>query len=286
MALTLSGYAFLAAGLTLALSALAIGNFALLILAVAPLLALAIGRDGALPRTTVTRTLSTTRPKKGEEVTVDLAVRVPAGSGLVEVFQPLPETLALDAGANLHLLPRGRAEREAHLRFRVRPLAQGRTMLPPVELEESDLLGLIAPAHAQACGETLLEVAPRLTTMQRIRAFPHLARRASSTRDRMEQGERTTDFLEMREYAWGDPPNAINWKATARRIEAGLARGPLVNETEREGRKTALLFVECGGALRVGTTSETALDHVVDASCGIAAHLLDRGFRRGAVGDD
>ncbi|MHB8606475.1 MAG: DUF58 domain-containing protein, partial [Thermoplasmatota archaeon] len=45
----------------------------------------------------------------------------------------------------------------------------------------------------------------------------------------------------------------------------------------------ALLFVECGGALRVGTTSETALDHVVDASCGIAAHLLDRGFRLGAV---
>jgi uncharacterized protein (DUF58 family) len=107
-------------------------------------------------------------------------------------------------------------------------------------------------------------------------------------REEARMGVGSTDFRELRDYAWGDPPKSINWKATARRLSARGAAGdkgqaPLVNEYEKEGRSTVLILLDAGTHMRVGTTLETGLDHAVEASLAAARLFLMRGSRVGAA---
>lgn len=261
---------------------LAFANLELLVLASLPLglVGSALATRASAPLGGA-RTLSTRAPRRGDPVEVEVALDLPDGADLVEVHAPLPSAFALEEGSNLHVLE-GSGRRV--VRFRARAHGRGPQTLGPVMAELVDPAGLLAPREAGIAPADSVDVAPRLFPTRPVRGGSALL----AERQLRRLGAGSTDFKELREYAWGDPPKSINWKATARRLSARSRQGdspsvPLVNEYERESRRTVLVLLDGGEALRVGTTLETGLDHGVEAALAAARFFLARGARVGAA---
>ena len=279
---TRSGQAMLAAGLGLFLGGVAFGNYALLLAGAFPLVVLLVvlSERPALP--SATRALSTAHPRRGDVVEVRLDVRLPAGRGAVEVHQPLPAPFELVEGTNVHVLALGDAPRRVALAFRFRARKRGRHVLGPLEFEAVHPLGVLGPVNGRDGGEEVVEVAPRVLAIGRLRVGGLRARSAAADAARARLGVESTDFRELREYRWGDPPRSINWKATARRLSMDAGETPLVNEHEHEGRTAVWVFVDASTAMEIGTSVDNGLEHAVEAATGVAAWYLGRGHRVGA----
>lgn len=279
---TRSGQAVLATGLALFLGGIAFGNYALLLVGALPVLALLVVLSERPTLPTATRTLSTMHPRRGDVVEAKLDVRLPAGRGAVEVHQPLPAPFELVDGTNLHVLALGPAPRRVALAFRFRARQRGRHVLSPVEFEAVHPLGLLGPVDGKDGGDAVVEVAPRVLAIGRLRVGGLRARSAAADAARARLGVESTDFRELRDYRWGDPPRSINWKATARRLSLDAGETPLVNEHEHEGRTAVWVFVDASTAMEIGTSVDNGLEHAVEAATGVAAWYLGRGHRVGA----
>lgn len=284
--LTRAGVSLASAGLGLLALGMGLGNLGLLILAVFPLALLAIPlAQRPEARATGSRTLSTRTPRRGDAFDMELRVHPPEGARLVEVHAPLPGALALEQGTNLQLHTR---QGPLGAIVRVRAPSRGQHALGPVRAQVIDPTGLLAPQVTEVAPAESVHVTPRARRAPHRRGANRRARLVLPEREEARWGVGSSDFRELREYAWGDPPKSINWKATAKRLgaRAGHERAgtnPLVNEYEKEGRTTALVLLDGGEALRVGTNLETGLDHGAEAALAISAIFLSRGARVGAA---
>lgn len=278
-----AGVAIATAGLGLLGLGMAVGNLALLALSAFPLTLLAYAlatRPAELTRGE--RTLSTRTPRRGEPVEMILIAETPPGGPLVEIHAPLPSAASLDEGSNLVLHP-GEGQHGTTVRFRVH--ARGGATLPPVRAESIDPLGLLAPRSRTLAPAEELRVVPRVFPSERVRRRgASMAQQARAQR----LGVGSADFRELRDYAWGDPPKSIHWRATARRLSGrsghgGAMSAPLVKEWDKEGRRSALVLLDGGDALRVGTSLESGLDLGVEAALAACRLLLDKGIKVGAA---
>lgn len=275
--LTHAGVGLATASLTLLAMGLFLANVEMLALAAIPGLLLATALGGRPAGVTEgKRALSTRTPMRGDTVDVDLQVR--ADAELFEVHAPLPPGVALEDGTNLLL----HAQSGWHAaRFRIRAHVRGAQTMGAVTSQAIDPLGLLAPRTSEIAPAETLEVTPRARRERRVRG-----RLRVHEREEARLGVASTDFRELRDYSWGDPPKAINWKATAKRLTRRDGHGgatPLVNEFEKEGKQTVVVLLDGGAPLRVGTSVETGLDHGVEAAVGIARLFLGRGARVGAA---
>lgn len=275
-------------GALLALGMLS-GNYVLALSGAFPLLACLAGLGAQGPGgVEVQRSVEPVRVPSGGVVEVRLRVRAAKGQGLLEVHCPVPDEFVLEEGSNLHLLAKGRAPLDAEVTFKVRCTKRGTWDLAPVQVDALDQGGFAAARRSQHKDEASVEVKPALEDLRRVRDMPGYARTPLPHGDLAVTGTRTTDFKELRAYAPGDPPRAINWKATARRQAALPPRAqrnhhqaPLVNEYEHEGRKTVWLFVDAGTHMEVGSTLDNAFEHGLRASASVSRFYLERGYRLG-----
>lgn len=292
--LTPTGRAFLFAGVLLAGLGVGFGNLAFLAAGAFPaLLALSALSERPKPakdmeeagrkkrRFAARRTVASTTPRRGDSVAVDVEVRVPKGRGHVEVWQKVPDEFELVEGTNLRVFALKRKPRTESFRFVFKASKRGPATLPPVSVEWHDPLGLVVPAPVPSGDAVVVQVSPKLPFLRRIPSIRAPATRFVPDGDPATIGPQGTDFHEIRDYHWGDPPKSINWKATARRLSRGEDVIPLVNEYEKEGRKTVWVFLDASGAMDVGTNVETALEHALEAGGALAAHYLDRGYAVG-----
>ena len=232
-------------------------------------------------RLSAARDVSTTTPRRGDVVRVEVRVDLPKGRGHVEAWQLLPHEFELVEGTNLRVYALGRSARTETFVLAFRATKRGPVDLAPVRLEWHDPLGILVPRADEACGVAQLEVRPRLPSLRRVHPIRVQATRLVPEGDPSPIGPPGTDFHEIRDYTWGDPPKSINWKATARRLSRGDESLPLVNEYEKEGKKTVWVLLDASGAMEVGTSLETALEHALEAGGSLAAHYLDRGYAVG-----
>lgn len=279
--LTRTGKTLRAGGVAFTLAGVLFGNWpffgagALLLTAVA---------FAGLPRTPqVARTVDAARIERGGHFTCTLEIDLPRGPGLVEVHQDLPEEFELTEGNNLHLLTLGARRRRVVKTFRVRAPKRGEWILPPPRAKLVNALGL-SEGLSEPQGEPLpLLVEPRPLPARIPRDLRTRARRPYPEADAARLGVATNDFRELREYVPGDPPRRINWKATARRIGSGASEVPLVNETEREGKKSVWIVVDGHPRLSVGTNLEDARERAADAALSLIELYLRRGYRVGVA---
>ena len=285
MRLTRAGVSLSTAGLVLLGLGMSMANLELLLLSAFPLTILAYTaaqRARGTPKGA--RSLSTRTPRRADPLDMTMRVELPPGSQLVEVHAPLPGSWRLEQGSNLHALVGGGAR---VFGFRSRAFGRGRHTLAPVTGEVIDPSGLVGPREVALTGEETVEVTVRSFASKPIRgavqgtlALPELA----MTR----MGFGTSDFRELRDYRWGDPIQAIDWKSSARRLsrkprQSAATNVPLVKEYEQEGRRSVLVLLDGGHALRIGTTLETGLDHGTEAATAAARFFLARGARVGAA---
>lgn len=284
--LTRTGYTIFGAALALLTAGLAAGNFYYATLALVPLGALVAGLlEDAPHKVRASVTLSKANPRAGEEVLAEVDYEADAGAGPIEIAVELPDPFELVNGSNVHVaVKRPREPLKGRWTFTFRASVRGEHRFGPVHVEAVHPAGLRAPATGEAAPATTLDVRPREASVRRVRGLSGHARDLFPENDLSRTGIRTTDFRELREYTPGDPTKFINWKATARRASAVIAgtAPPLVNEHEREGKKTVWLFLDAAPYMSVGTTAENSFDQAIAAALGVATFYLERGYRLGA----
>ena len=91
-----------------------------------------------------------------------------------------------------------------------------------------------------------------------------------------------TDFREIRSYVAGDPVKTINWKATARRATPEMT-WPLVNEFEKEGRKSVVVFLDASSSVEIGSAIENVLEYSIEAISNLLYYFVNRGYRVGVA---
>ncbi len=261
-----------------------LGNYLMILAGALPLL---IGLGAALDkpaRAGVTRHVSATRVQRGDTVDVELVIQVPKGAGIIEVHQPVPDPFLLKEGSNLHVLRLRHSTRTVRVAFRMVATKRGRWRFEPVSLRHRHALGFLEPVTEPAVmGRDVLEVTPRITVADAKETEPAPARHLMPAGDITRFGPPGTDFRDIRPYAWGDPPKTINWKASARRLSTSSNATPLVNEFEREGKKSIWIVLDAGPALEVGDDVDNALERAIEGTLAAANHFTNRGYRVGLL---
>jgi uncharacterized protein (DUF58 family) len=155
----------------------------------------------------------------------------------LRLFDAMPRGVRREGeqGERLRLAP----DAEADLLVEVTGLARGRHELGPAALRVRGPLGLVQRTHRIALRDSVV-VAPSITGVRRYRllALQHRLRDAG-IRTIRRRGEGTT-FANLREYATGDDPRHIDWKATARR------RKLITREFTVEQGQTVMIAVDAG----------------------------------------
>ena len=277
--LTPTGKTVLAGGIAFAVGGVLFGNWPFF---GAGALLLILGSFAGLARTpSVSREVDRTRVERGGRVRITLRVEAPRGLGVLEVHQALPDELDLVEGNNFHLLTLGLRPRTVEYAMVVRIPKRGEWVLPPAGVKVLHPLGL-SETVPLTVGEQLTIIAePRAISARVPQDLRTRAKRPFPEGDIARMGVATNEFRELREYAPGDPPRRINWKATARRMESGVSNVPLVNETEWEGKKCVWILVDGHARLSVGTNIEDARERAADAAISLVELYLRRGYQVG-----
>lgn len=84
-----------------------------------------------------------------------------------------------------------------------------------------------------------------------------------------------TEFSELREYATGDDPRLIDWKATARKCR------PLIRVLEPEQEQTLIILLDRGRLMTQRVQNINRFDYGLNASLCLALAALSRGDRVG-----
>ncbi|WP_258083658.1 DUF58 domain-containing protein [Thermococcus thermotolerans] len=244
-------------------------------LAIVPLSLLALAMLVDPPRgVRVRRRLSRREIRLGEEVEIRVEVTVEKGIGLVVVRDPLPKNVALTSGNNVGVFFKGLKPLKAEYTYRIRPMLRGFYRLPRSEVTTRNPLGTryIWGLYGE---ELRLRAVPKV-----IRAVPIAETRRKAKISVPEtsfsiRGPISTDFKEIRDYQTGDPMKLINWKATARTGRV------LVNEFEREGKKTVLFIVDAREAMKIGIESESPYEHAMNLVASMAHRFLRKDYHVG-----
>jgi len=212
--------------------------------------------------------------KVGDEFPVRVTVRVGRGFGPVLVRERLPDELALVGGSNVRTFFKGFRKAEFVFEYRVKALRRGTFELGPAEIFGSHPLGLKPGRWGVYGGRTEVPVLPLVALPKRIRTPVTKSPLAIPLTSISMRGASSTDFKEIREYRPGDPVKFINWKASARKREV------LVNEFEREGKKTVLFVMDPAGTL-VGTSVENPMEYGIQLVSSLAYYFAKRGYNVG-----
>lgn len=275
---TRAAHALLVAAITLFTLGLGSANPVLLGISAIPLAAFILGWTERLPSIEAARLEVPERARAGDVVDVHAHLEPGDVSGLVVASVHLPPEFDLVEGENARIIEI-EPGKTASFSFRARAAKRGRFEIGPLEVAPVAAAGIQSTRTEPVTDPQRLEVNPGLIPIRRLRAMRGTATTLAPEEDEARIGLKTTDFRELREYRFGDPPRSVNWKATARLGPA--TETPLVNEYEVEGRKAVWFLLDAGRHMAVGTNVENGFELGVAAASGLALSYLDRGYKVG-----
>ena len=191
----------------------------------------------------------------------------------VRVVDEMPSAVRGGVGAAAVRLP-GRGT--ATLPFQVSGLVRGLASLGRVGVQATTALGLLATRAAFEPTDTIL-VTPSVSNVRRFRllAVQHRLHTAG-VRVLRQRGE-SRAFAGLRDYAVGDDPRHIDWKATARR------RKHMVREFTIEQSQTVFTMIESGRAMTQLAGDFSRLEHALSAALVLTDVAATSGDRVGTM---
>ncbi|AEC51862.1 hypothetical protein PNA2_0946 [Pyrococcus sp. NA2] len=239
-------------------------------LALFPLLVLIFGIAIDTPHGfSVERFVEKERVVIGEKIKVTVRVKVRGGMGVVVVRENVPSSLALVSGKNFLAFFTYPGRRAIEFSYVVLPLKRGEFEIPRTEIFSFHFLR-IHPMRWGVYGDPVkITVYPKLHAMGKVRQLRAFRRGYRATSPSL-VGVRSVEFKEIRDYVPGDPFKTINWKATARTGRL------LVNEYEREGRSSTMIFIDARME-SVGSQTKNPLEYAIALAYSLSNYLLEKG---------
>jgi uncharacterized protein (DUF58 family) len=208
----------------------------------------------------------------GEEIQVEVTLRI-LGFGIVKIMHILPEVFELSEGVNVRaIFVLGTSS--VKISYRCIPLKRGNYDLGKL-IVESDNLMATSSTIREVKVERRIEVRTRVYRVKRIELRRGIARKPMPEIDISSLGTPGTEFREIRKYTPGDAFRFINWKATAKLGQL------MVNEFEREGRKSIWIFLDANPYMRVGTVLRNCYDAASELAASICYFFTVRGYKVG-----
>ncbi len=292
--LTVRGRSVAAGGVTLLLVGAALGERALVQLAVfvlaLPLLsALLVSREQF--RLTARRIVTPARVPRGvgAEVTVEIGNADTRTGGLWMLTEQLPPSLGTAPHVIIDALPGGES---ASFGYRVRGMRRGRHVLGPLRLRLVDPFGLVERSTV-GTDTALLVVVPRVRPLgPGGLAAGHGGGGEGARRSIAVHGE---DDVSTREYRHGDDLRKVHWRATARTGELMVR----LEERPWRAQATVLLDTRAQAHLLPGRDSDgprtgpagddcppsDSLEWLIEAAASIGTSLTRRGAELRTVTD-
>lgn len=221
------------------------------------------------------RHLSAERVLPDSEVVVTVTV-LNQGATLEEVTLEdlVPAGLIIRSGSSRHVLKLARGETYTFAYTVSGP--RGAHIFEGLEAEVSDHLAVVQ-ARVRVVSKGRLFVLPPVTRVRQVAVRPRKTRVYAGTVP-ARAGGTGTDFFGVREYQPGDPPRAINWRASARYLDKVFA-----NEFQQE--RVVDVGIVLDGRLRTNELARghSLFEYSVQAAASIADALLHQGNRVGLL---
>ncbi len=208
-------------------------------------------------------------------ITFRSSVLIDRGVGIVAVSDVLPDHFRLAEGNSFHVFAKGLKKLEETVEYKVVGTRRGSYQIEVGRVDVIHMSGLEQTKITNGTDKVDLIVRPRPATLHRMRDPRVLSQMPMPLGARSKIGMTTTDFREIRAYSHGDPYHSINWKATAK-LPPSPDQLPLVNDFEKEGRKTVWVFLDAREWMRIGSTVENAFEYAVQAALGVSQFYLAR----------
>ncbi len=213
-----------------------------------------------------------------EIFTIDIDYEINRGLGIVALVDELPGELELIEGTNFKLIWKGLRPKKETMQYRVRSTTAGLYHLNKLAYETYHFLNLKAPIEKKVPGIQKIEIRPRLLEIKKIRDVSTKSKIPLPLGAMAKMGIPTLEFRELRQYQRGDPFKYINWKATARNT-GSVSERPLVNEYEKEGKKTVWLFLDRSPSMYFGANVKNAFECALETVNGLADYYLKQDCR-------
>lgn len=159
--------------------------------------------------------------------------------------------------------------------FQVTPLFLGKTTIGEFYTRSLGYLGLAW--WTQATGtqerEQVLVVPRALSHNESAKGIQLNGERY--TRQQFSSGD---NLLALRDYQFGDPIKAIDWKATAKRGQA------MVRIFEHEQSLDLMLVVDCGRSSRIQSGKLSRLNHSINIAARLSQYAISHGDQVGVIG--
>jgi uncharacterized protein (DUF58 family) len=270
-ALTVRGRAFLAAGATALVSALALGHDELVrvgaLLLLLPLAtAFFLGRSRY--RLGLVRSVSPTLVSAGQQARVQLNLsndgRMPTGVLLLE--DQVPYVLGTHPR---FLVDRMGPGWRRQVEYAVRSDVRGRFPLGPMRVRLTDPFGLLELERTFTSTSTIV-VTPRVVPLPVV-PLSGVWTGSGDNRPRAFASGSAEDVT-VREYRRGDDLRRVHWRSSAHAGEL------MVRREEQPWQSRATLFLDNRRYAHRGQGPASSLEHAVTIASSVAVHLVQRGF--------
>jgi len=225
----------------------------------------------------VTRQISRQVNYVGQNCRVDVEIQVNKGIGPVVVADNLPEVCRLQEGSNFKLFWKGFLPLKTNYSYTITFPRTGKYYLGKFLWKSWDALGIRVGHTGETEEHQEIEVNPRLVPIKKMRNFVTYSRIPFPAGAKTAYGVPTLEIKDIRQYQYGDPHKFINWKATAR----NMYNVPIVNEFEREGKKTAWIFLDHSDNLQFGTSINDGREYALEAVNSMVSFFLQHNMKVG-----
>jgi uncharacterized protein (DUF58 family) len=189
---------------------------------------------------------------------------------LADHFSPL---VTGGAGATALALGPHTARR---LGFRVTGATRGRAPLGPVGLRARTRLGLVSARFLFGADDAIM-VLPSLSGVRRFRMLAMQHRLESAGVRTLRRRGEGFSFANLREYAIGDDPRRIDWKASARRAQL------ITREYTVERSQTVIALIDAGRAMTQMAATRSRFEHALSSALILTDIAANAGDRVGAM---
>lgn len=238
-----------------------------------PLCLMAVGYFVQLPHNiSVSKHVSKDRACIKEVLDVHLEVSVESGIGVVIICDALHGSFELIEGSNYCAIWKGFRKQVITINYRVKCNASGTYSLANTKWRVKH--PVCEYSKDGVCQNDIsIQIVPRFLELNRIRGLSAKSRVPMPQGALCMLGMTTHEFKEVRQYYPGDPFKSINWKVTSRNLFRGKIQ-PVVNEFEKEGKKSVYIFLDTSPTMNYGDKSKNVIEYSVEAVNGFADYYL------------